>query len=261
MLYNKLIKMFQLLTVSDYPKGVITMKKTVLALSLMIALLTAVSCSENNSSYDKAAETVTTAAATEAATVSAAGEKTTAEAAEAESALTKGTAFKRGTADGPVYTSEYGGFRLAMSDDYYFVDDEEIEEDEGAGLPEGALCDAKAKSFKACYIPVFFYNVNYSETDLTGASDKECIEAYLKERAAILQKQAEDGSGNQNCVFEAEYNGAVTLGGQEFYSYTMTSYRGLESSYYGKRIDDDFCVIIRAEYTAKDMEKYVKALE
>ena len=261
------------------------MKKAAFTLAVLVSLLAAVSCSEKNNSDSKPADinTITTAAEKETVTEAgkkAAGEETAAMEAENKSETdipakadaaagtdlsmimdpTEGTDFEKGTIDGTVYTSEYGGFRLALPKDYVFFSDEElINSSFERNMPVGTVCDAAANSNKASLINVYFDNINLTLPEKKNSPEKEYIQEYFDKCVEYRKMSSENAHRKDN--YTANDNGTVTLGGQDFWWFDMKANGALLDNYYCRKINDDYYVFIASEHNPVGMQKYVQAIE
>ena len=187
-------------------------------------------------------------------------ESVTEQASQNETAPFAGTAFKRGTVNGNVYTSEYAGFRFTAPEGAQFYDEEQIEranttpllymsEEEKSRFMTGTLDTSVRYTDLGGDVSIWYYDtkLRYPETPDISAEDfiqKEFFEADYEIRP-------KDMEGPEK----------VTVGGMDYVRFSWTSL-GHPYCMYVRRIDDDFIVKIdAAEDAIGDIESRITAIE
>ena len=256
------------------------MKKTTLKITLAFILsLCSLTACGNSSESDKKSdkkESVTTTAVSEETTAeadtTAAEEDTTAAEATTENgsastpAASEGTNFKRGTVEGNVYTSEFGGFKLTAPDDWKFATDEQILQvmNIGANAVYNDKADAALEianqatiSDAICMNSSSTENITISYENLAknvALPDDASAEDYFaiadRQFALIPSMKYTKVSGPEN----------TTLGGNEYLRAVYDVDYGnitLKQAYYVRRVEDFINVISVTSYAPdKDILSY-----
>ena len=256
------------------------MKKTTLKITLAFILsLCSLTACGNSSESDKKSdkkESVTTTAVSEETTAeadtTAAEEDTTAAEATTENgsastpAAGEGTNFKRGTVEGNVYTSEFGGFKLTAPDDWKFATDEQILQvmNIGANAVYSDKADAALEianqatiSDAICMNSSSTENITISYENLAknvALPDDASAEDYFaiadRQFALIPSMKYTKVSGPEN----------TTLGGNEYLRAVYDVDYGnitLKQAYYVRRVEDFINVISVTSYAPdKDILSY-----
>lgn len=256
------------------------MKKTTLKITLAFILsLCSLTACGNSSESDKKSdkkESVTTTAVSEETTAeadtTAAEEDTTAAEATTENgsastpAAGEGTNFKRGTVEGNVYTSEFGGFKLTAPDDWKFATDEQILQvmNIGANAVYSEKADAALEianqatiSDAICMNSSSTENITISYENLAknvALPDDASAEDYFaiadRQFALIPSMKYTKVSGPEN----------TTLGGNEYLRAVYDVDYGnitLKQAYYVRRVEDFINVISVTSYAPdKDILSY-----
>ena len=259
------------------------MKKSTLKITLafMLSLCSLTACgnsSESDKKSDKKESVTTTAVSeettTEADTTAAEEDTTEAETTEASTdknsastpAAGEGTNFKRGTVEGNVYTSEFGGFKLTAPDDWKFATDEQILQvmNIGANAVYSDKADAALEianqatiSDAICMNSSSTENITISYENLAknvALPDDASAEDYFaiadRQFALIPSMKYTKVSGPEN----------TTLGGNEYLRAVYDVDYGnitLKQAYYVTRVDDFINVISVTSYAPdKDILSY-----
>ena len=254
------------------------MKKTTLKITMafLLAVCTLTGCGNSSSSDKKSdkkdkAETTTVAEdTTEKTTEEKTDEKTDEKTTEAEEEKTtandspsaaEGTDFKRGVVENNVYTNEFAGFKLNLTDDWKFLDDEMINQvvNVGAGATGSSNSEALADYVNMTTITdaicmnsktnesvtITFENLNKNIMLSTDTTPEEYLEIANRQFAALpSMKYTQTGDTT-----------TVEIGGNEYIralydvEYNSLKYK---QSYYIRRIGDFMNVMAVVSYNADE---------
>lgn len=219
------------------------MKKAALFISLLAALISAVSCSKsgNITVPDDPQETDTVIAETETDEIGSEEEKET-EMIDP----TEGTAFKKGKIEGNVYTSEFAGIKFTLPDAMSFMSEEELANMISQSLKMTNGEDRKRVMSKITEAEVFdirtstlldisYYNLNLLNPDKIGITEEE----FFKE---MIIPFANSVGVSVTEPLEKE------LGGRKFIMIKMGDEKKTAPAeyLYVSRIDKDFIIFITA---------------
>lgn len=216
------------------------MKKAALFASLILAVFAAVSCGE--SKKDTKTEPETTAAAAE--TTAASADTTEEDIEEFDPA--EGTAFKKGSIEGNVYTSEYAGIKFTIPEGVEFMDMNELDEmvqDTLKAVSGEEKLQLMSKITEAeifepdtmTIVDIGFHNMKRLHSDKPDITEEEFIEQDVVAPVRALDVN----------ITEPE---KVKLGGREFVKVKISEKNDADTyqNLYASRIDDDFMLFITA---------------
>ena len=247
------------------------MKKTALAVSLLLAILSAVSCSGKSENAADKAETTTIVTTAEAETTTEADATTEAAISEVELPdPAEGTGFKSATIEGNVYTSEYAGMEISFSDDME-IDDRAATEEEIKQM--WSMFDSEYQEMlKKEIIEVQAHHdyegfiVTYYNTKLMFPDEENVTEDHFIEKGDIVLPATDSEEELQQILDEegAVVTGPekITMGGKEYSKvFIKLEGYGLDLIYYVRKIDDDFTLVIMSQgETGFDHTKFEKSV-
>lgn len=245
------------------------MKKTALLMTVMVTILSVVSCGEKKNNSETAPETTTVAETTtmpdfqiKTVPVTTAAE----EEVEYEDPIA-GTAFVKGKIEGNVYTSEYAGIKFTASENWEFKSEEDINNEQQKTLENMPselkriaameITDAALINNETQHNIDFTYsNVKLKYPDASNITEEEFLDKdiFMGNLQAIREASGDSFKGPES----------VKLGGRDFsrYSIINTEKKDEDLVIYIGRIDEDFMLTI-AVYggSASDSAAFEKCFE
>ncbi|MCR5601306.1 MAG: hypothetical protein K6G33_11280 [Ruminococcus sp.] len=218
------------------------MKKAALFISLLAAILSAVSCSRSKSGN------ITVPDTTKASVI----EEDTADVYETESGEeekelldpTEGTAFKKGKIEGNVYTSEYAGIKFTLRDGVSFMKQEDVEKmvNQAVKMTSGddrvralsKITEAEIYDIRtSTMLDVSYYNLNMLAPENMDMTEEDFFRQQIMPFA-------------ENMGIEVTEPEEVYLGGRKFVMLKMGDEKKTAPAeyLYVSRIDNDFIIFI-----------------
>ena len=216
------------------------MKKAALFISLLLAIISAVSCSKSgNITVPDDPDDTDTAIVTDV---------TDTEGEEEIEILdpTEGTAFKKGKIEGNVYTSEFSGIKFTLPDVINFMTQEELDKMAEQSLkmtnPEdrmrlmAKITEAEVFDIRtSTLLDISYYNLNILGPENMGKSEEEFFREFIMPMA-------------NNMGVTVTEPVEVELGGRTFTMLKMGEEKKTAPAeyLYVSRIDNDFIIFITA---------------
>ena len=216
------------------------MKKAALFISLLLAIISAVSCSKSgNITVPDDPDDTDTAIVTDV---------TDTEGEEEIEILdpTEGTAFKKGKIEGNVYTSEFSGIKFTLPDVINFMTQEELDKMAEQSLkmtnPEdrmrlmSKITEAEVFDIRtSTLLDISYYNLNILGPENMGKSEEEFFREFIMPMA-------------NNMGVTVTEPVEVELGGRTFTMLKMGEEKKTAPAeyLYVSRIDNDFIIFITA---------------
>ena len=216
------------------------MKKAALFISLLLAIISAVSCSKSgNIIVPDDPQDTDTAIVTDVADT------------EGEEEIeildpTEGTAFKKGKIEGNVYTSEFSGIKFTLPDVINFMTQEELDKMAEQSLkmanPEdrmrlmSKITEAEVFDIRtSTLLDISYYNLNILGPENMGKSEEEFFREFIMPMA-------------DNMGVTVTEPVEVELGGRTFTMLKMEKKKKTAPAeyLYVSRIDNDFIIFITA---------------
>ena len=216
------------------------MKKAALFISLLLAIISAVSCSKSgNIIVPDDPQDTDTAIVTDVADT------------EGEEEIeildpTEGTAFKKGKIEGNVYTSEFSGIKFTLPDVINFMTQEELDKMAEQSLkmanPEdrmrlmSKITEAEVFDIRtSTLLDISYYNLNILGPENMGKSEEEFFREFIMPMA-------------DNMGVTVTEPVEVVLGGRTFTMLKMGEEKKTAPAeyLYVSRIDNDFIIFITA---------------